>query len=506
MAFEALVAIKDHLSGEEILSSTWIDVYREIIKRYSKESLFFFAKYVLGFDLLTEQTHKKWADKLQVDFWKFNFFLRMKPRKTYKTTLYAEAFILWLWVKISPQLHIFYTSANSTLISEVSAHLDYYLDPDGGSLFQFIFGICRDPSITPNTSEVFNINGKDRSVKGSSLMMRTAGGSTNGVHPHIIIVDDPMDKNDRESQAVRRSKERWYDSLFPLLSPFRLERGGEVLDVEKLMFITTRWHMDDLVNYIIWKNREIEREDERFDIESEAIYNEDGSPRYPEFFPEEKIRKIRNQISAVFFACQYMNNPLPEGLQVFELERLHFFDPFGLDISQGRNVCLLDPSKGKKEGDFPAVIWINVQGKVVHIIDAIDDKIQIEKMLKLIARRNIEYGIPEMYYESNGTLMLTKVIKDIHAELDPNFRISVNEMTESRNKEERIVNMQPVLYNGTVKFRSDYKTAYGELMNQVVFYPAWGNDDFPDIIEKAAKIFTKPKFEFTRIEGNGVVM
>ena len=46
--------------------------------------------------------------------------------------------------------------------------------------------------------------------------------------------------------------------------------------------------------------------------------------------------------------------------------------------------------------------------------------------------------------------------------------------------------MQPELYRpGSFFFREDYKQAYPEMINQLVFFPAWGADDFPDLIEKA---------------------
>jgi hypothetical protein len=165
-----------------------------------ERSLFFFAKYVLGFDLLTEQTHEKWADDIQKDFFEKDKIMRLKPRGCYKTSLYGIAFILWLWCIISPELKIFYTSAGAALITETSAKISGYLE-DENSLFQLVFGLKRDPNAKHNTNDIFNIT--NGSKQGHSLIMRTAGGSTNGVHPNIVIIDDGMDENDRNSRAVK---------------------------------------------------------------------------------------------------------------------------------------------------------------------------------------------------------------------------------------------------------------------------------------------------------------
>lgn len=499
LARKACVKLKKHIRGEALLDDNTVYILKDLIRGASKTSLFFFAKYVLGFSLLTDQTHKRWCDDLQVDFWKYNNFMRLKPRKSFKTSVYAEAFILWLWAVISPELHIFYTSSNGTLLSEVSAHLDYYLAADNTSLYSFIFGIRRDVNLIPNTTDTYNIIGKKIEARGSSLMFRTAGGSVNGVHPHVVITDDACDLQDRESSTIRQKKKRWFESIFPLLHEYNYNG----VDIKKIMYIGTRWHLDDLPNHIIEKNKEIEFEEDRFDIEVESIYQLDGSLQYPEFFGEEKIRKIKAQISDVFFATQYLNNPLPEGLQIFDKTKLHFFDITELDIKTGRGVCLLDPAKGTKDGDYPAVIWINFLNGVVRIFDAIDKKVMLDDMLKLIARKNIDYGIPEMIYESNGTMLMEKNIQDAHKLINPNYYIKINGINEGRNKNERIVNMQPNLYNGSVRFRNDYEKSYPELMNQVIFYPAWGHDDFPDIVEKAIGYLLRKKFDFVYIGADG---
>ncbi|MDY6969342.1 MAG: hypothetical protein SVR08_11920 [Spirochaetota bacterium] len=492
--------LNQYLSGEISLEDDKIKYLKIVVGHASRQSFFFFAKYVLGFNLLTERTHKRWADDLQSKFKKYTRFMRLKPRKTFKTTLYGEAFILWLWATVSDKLHIFYTSANSTLLAEVSAHLDHYLKVGNDSLYTFVFGIERDSKLTPNTTDTINIKGKDSSIKGSSLTFRTAGGSTNGIHPHVIIVDDPMDLSDRTSPATRRAKELWFDSLTPLLMEFDL--GDQLFSL--LMVIATRWHLADLISYILEKDSQKTNEEDKFNVEIESIYDENNEPMYPEFFGEDAIRVIRESISDVFFACQYLNRPLPEGLMVFDKNKMTFFDPEKLDLSKGRNLCLLDPSKGKIESDYPAVVWVNYQDNILSIFDAIDKLILIEKMLELIAHKNIYYNIQEMGYEDNGTVLLNKNIESAHAVIDPTYKIGVFGIHEGRNKNERIIEMQPNLHNGSVQFRSDYKKAYPEMMNQIIYYPVWEHDDYPDVVQKTVSYFIRPKFKFVRVGASGL--
>ena len=475
---KACSELKLHLSGQKILKDIEVLIYKELVKTASRKSFYFFCKFVLGFSKLSKNTHKVWCDKHQEDWKKLRYLGRLKPRGTFKTTIYAEGFILWIWATVSQEIKFFYTSASQALIDEVSSHLGQFIQEETESLYSFIFNIRKD-KLSKNTEDIFNLQGRDKNSKGFSLIFRTAGGSTNGVHPNIIIVDDPMDKEDRESQAVRLHKERWFESLYPLLVPFTMPDGTEI---KQISVIATRWHLNDLVAHLMRKP------DWDFDVES--CYNSDGSARFPEILPDETLEEIKKNISEIFFSCQYLNNPLPEGLQVFKINKLHFLNYSHENIEQGSNYCFFDPSKGKKGGDFPAVIWINLFNGRKFIFDAIDIKTELDELIKLIAKMNRDFKVKEMVFETNGSMGLEDCLYRAHHDL--NYNLAIEGIHETRNKVERIMAIQPDIYReNSFYFREDWRKYYPELMNQLIFFPAWEHDDFPDIIEKAVTWFIK---------------
>ncbi|KKN36423.1 hypothetical protein LCGC14_0773650 [marine sediment metagenome] len=407
--------------------------------------------------------------------------MRLKPRATYKTSVYAIAFILWVWGTVSTEVRIFYTSSNKLLIEEVSDALNQQLKPS--SLYGFVFGVYRDDA-AKNTSEIFNLVNRG-SDKGFSLVMRTAGGGTAGVHPNLIIIDDPCDKQDRDSAAVRRTKTRWYDSLLPLLVSFRREG----IHISHIMYIATRWHMDDLTNYILEMNKAV-RPDKQWNVEIESVYNADGGAQYPEIEEIgtiEAIEDLKASMEDVFFSCQYINQALPEGSQKFPESRLHFFE--SVDINQGKNFCFLDPSRGKETSDFPAIIWVNWFDQVGKIFDAIDEKILLADLLKIAATKNKLYNVVEMIFETNGTMLIEDTLKTEHTSVEHLIRLTGHHQTG--NKQARINAMQPQLFAGVMRFYKDYKERYPELMNQVIFYPAWQKVDFPDVIQLALSKLAK---------------
>ena len=457
-------------------------LYKEIVRKKSITSLYFFSKFVLENKLLTKQTHKRWADNLQVDLETKQRIMRLKPRGTYKTTLYGISLILWLWVAYGSDMRIFYTSANSLLLGEISDTLRRSLER--GSFFRFIFPEIERDKTSTNTNEIFNLINRG-SAKGYSLVLRTAGSSVNGVHPNFIIVDDPCDKEDRDSNAVRIAKTRWFDSLTPLLVPYQKDSK----QIERLLFIATRWHMNDLMQYVFEKNDRMVDSD-KWSIEIESVLT-GSEPTYPEFFSLEKIDAKKREIDPVFFSCQYLNTPLAEGTQLFNLDQLHFYDHSVFDGSQGINYCFLDPSQGKRLGDYPANIFVNRTNNKLYIFYAIDKKIELAKLLELIAVKNKEFNIPFMYYEDNGSNLINKTLVDLHKAISHTIRIIP--IRNTKNKIDRINSMQPQIVNGQVLFRQDYERCYPELMRQLEYFPVYQHDDYPDVIEMAVNQLLKQR-------------
>lgn len=494
---KALVLLKQDYD-DPFLSHIQKAAYAAIVKKYSRKSFFFFAKYVLGHDLLTEQTHKRWCEDLQLALnANKDRLMRLKPRKLYKTTIYGVSFVLWVWGCIDHNIKMFYTSSSSVLIAEVSDAISGFLGTNKNTTFySSIFGIMKDID-AKNTEEVINIKG--RTGKGFSLILRTSGGSTTGVHPNIVIADDVVGEKDRASQAERRDKEAWFETIKPLLVPWNDPNSN--MRFETILYIGTVWHFKDLTYYIREKNKELP-ENEKWDVEIESIYKKNEKPKsnYPEMLSDEDIAKIKRGTTEEMFACHYENNALPDELIIFDLSRLTKVRYDQVELSSGQLLCVFDPSLGKKASDYPAVWWTHFYNGELTFIDAIDKKTELALLIYQIAQKNLEYGCPEMIYESNGTMLMDKNLKDAHIALGHRIYIHSIHHSSEASKYDRIISMQPHMYSGAVRFMADYEQRYPEAMNQVVFYPAYGPDDFPDCAHIAVEHFMRKRFEFKRYE------
>jgi len=144
------------------------------------------------------------------------------------------------------------------------------------------------------------------------------------------------------------------------------------------------------------------------------------------------------------------------------------------------------------------VWWIHSFNEKLTFIDAIDKKIELSLIVHHIATKNREYKCRSMIFEDNGILLVKQALKDAHDLIG--WDIYIDSVHHSSNKQERIASMQPDLYSGYVRFMSDYEERYPEAMNQIVFYPAYGHDDFPDCAQIGVEHFRQPQFRFIRYE------
>lgn len=493
-AMKALILLKKHVDGTIQLDEPQRIAYCGIVVNRCKNDFFFFCRHVLDMDLLTEITHKRWCDDFQKAIKNGKKrLMRLKPRGTYKTSIYGIGSVLWMWGCFSPQLRILYTSSNSLLLQEVSDKISQYIGSEKNeTLYSLVFGVTKDTN-AKNTSDVMNIKG--RSGKGFSLVFKTAGGSVIGTHPSYICVDDPMNEDDRSSQAARDAKEAWMDSLIPLLTPFVDEKTG--ITLETIVFIATRYHMKDVVNHILERNEKLPVE-QKWDYESESICDDNYNTNYPDFISNEKIIELRNSMSDVAFACQYLNNPIGGGLQMFDLKKLTFVRPEQVNLALGEIKAFFDPSLGKSSSDYPVTVWIHNHDGKLTVIDAIDEKIELSLVVHQIAAKNQEYNCRHLTFESNGITLIEQSLRDAHARI--NYKVYLEPIHHSSSKYERICSIQPDLYSGRVQFMDDYLTRYPIGMNQLVFFPVFGTDDFPDVLEMAISHFRQAHFSFKRYE------
>jgi predicted phage terminase large subunit-like protein len=432
---------------------------------YYKRDLFEFAKEMLGYKSLSENIHKPWAENMQEKNIKRR--LRLKPRGTYKTSLYTISYPLWRLVN-DPDIRIAVCSGNLenavNSLQNIKRHIMYNQN------FTDLFGNLYDKDL-PWTQTGFMIKGrKDYNKKENSLTAIGFGTQMTGKHFDLIIADDIVNNDDRESPTIRKKKQRWFEDLISILEP-----DGEVL------IVGTRWHFDDFYNYLINDLNIRLPEKERYDIEIETAINESGEANFPGILSLEKLESLKLEKGLVEFNSQYLNSPIASGTQIFCEEDFKYFNPGDInkDISC---IAYLDPSMGKNyESDYSALItgFVDTE-KCLNIIDALIVKTLPDSLFELVFSTCRKYNIKILGIESNN---FQEYFASELSKRSGELNLRIEKIKNYTNKEIRIQSIQPAVKNGKIRFRSDMQKYYPLLREQLILYPLAKNDDAPDALE-----------------------
>lgn len=143
--------------------------------------------------------------------------------------------------------------------------------------------------------------------KGGVYNALGVGGGAAGMGADIFIIDDPHNEQDiiNGNLDVFDKAWEWYQS-----GPRqRLQPGGGIIVVH------TRWSKKDLIGKLLDYAAKNPDADQWEYIEFPAVFHEyedDEEALWPEFWPLDELRKIRETIAPHLWTAQYMQNPTTE--------------------------------------------------------------------------------------------------------------------------------------------------------------------------------------------------
>jgi predicted phage terminase large subunit-like protein len=351
---------------------------------------------------------------------------------------------------------------------------------------------------------------KDRKQPRAEPSISTAGldSTITSKHYDIIICDDLVNQDDRDSVAKRRASIKYIDDLVDLLD----KRHGFCL------FVGTPWHWEDAYQYIEKTlNPKLKSKVQReVVIHKEPIYEDTPKGRvynFPEIFPPKKVEEIRNMKSdAANFAANYLLKPIHPDSQIFKFENFQFFN-YGRDIGKVREVwCHIDPAGSGVQGDYTAMVLLGkrLDDNRVLILEAWIDQLRPSDREERVYVLWQFYAALKWADPAEGGKK-----KDIEqhwqvetvANQDEVRRSLVDFMVEKKkvadfplsgksrvaNKTAKITNLELPVTNGTLLFRDDWETApngYRILIDQLLNFPL-GHDDGPDALKEAFDLTQK---------------
>jgi predicted phage terminase large subunit-like protein len=285
----------------------------EFWKHLCEKDLFYFAKYILRKNLLREKPNREMAEKIMIRHQPEDQERKLicEPRGTYKSTLASIAYSVW---RLSQNRNLSILIDSETDGQAKDLYLPAKEEMEINEILIKIWGEFK--SNRWNEHRLF-VKGRTNIRRDPSLFHSGTETSINGVHPDIIICDDPC--SDVNTQTIdQRDKTDNHCKLFTPL----LDKKGE------LLYICTRWAMDDQAG------RMLKREKDTFSIISvKGCYGENGEGKSwkdglyaPEILSKKFLENAKKTMGMWRFSANYMNNPQPDTDKSFRLEWLRYYD------------------------------------------------------------------------------------------------------------------------------------------------------------------------------------
>ncbi len=373
--------------------------------RRAQKDLFWLAREILDYDLLTEDFHepicKWWVGN---DEEPFQFLAA--PRDHYKTTLQVADTIRHI-LRDPDATHLYLHAVDDEaqkFVAEVAEHL-----LRNKKLRKLLPDVMPHPSNRRWMKTDRLTVRRSRYDRQPTLLGKSSGSEITGVHvTGSIRVDDIIARNTIEDSALPKIKS-WYEStIMPVRRPGCLVRASG-----------TRWDMHDLYGEWIdsgdWKTM------------VRAARETDGKPDYkgkPVLYSAKEIRLREKQMGSANFAAQMMNDPNPEGERVWHAEQCEHYITADEIKGPGRVFILSDPAPAKegslrglgerarKDGskDYWATAVVKIRARnqkqeLVLLDGSASQEWTRSQGLEEIARFMGKYSTGLVYIESYGGIM-----------------------------------------------------------------------------------------------------
>lgn len=451
-----------------------------------KIDLYFLCTGLLGFTDLTPRTHGSFCKFLESPRWSRK--LAMLPRGYFKTTISTISRSVQMLLN-QPTLRILVANSTQTNASKFLLKIENIFESN-----ELIRGLY--PELVPKNFRSVRWNSNEMELQRpetfpeASIEAIGVGGTAVSRHYDVILKDDLVN----EDQILSRDQmekviewNRYAESLFVNLT--------KAIDIH----VGTRWAYYDVLSHVM----ETDKSYKIFNLSCWEVPEKVST--FPERFPPEVLKAIRERQGRLIFACMYENNPLPSETQIFDTSLIHRFkghDP-GIDLDY-HVAIIVDPALGEEGSTSDTGIIVEGWGKKGErvVFDALPLQERPSEYLPRILNLADEYELlgflPTIWLE--GVLfqrVLKTIFEDEMTKRGKYYMVDVLKTSTHKTKPQRIEAFEAPVSAGKVYVRE----GLDEIMNQLDTYPAGKKRDLLDALAYGETVMPAGIHTYGRSEG-----
>ena len=345
-----------------------------------------------------------------------------------------------------------------------------------------------------------------------------------GRRPDLIIIDDPQKNKHVKSAEQRKADWKW---LTEELLPAGQKKTCDVL------FSATRLH-GDCLSARIAERAQSASEGKRKSRWTHSLRKaiENGKALHPGMYSLEELAVMKADMPPSAWAKEYLNNPRDDEDALIQENWLVWEKcPEALPVER---YLFMDPAKGRKDGDYTAVVELLVSRAPRYIKEEKEgngrSRVANPRAASTEKKPHPHYGcawvnrvwLQRKSYHQGGIQMLKwagdangwprprlvgfepdqygAIANDLkEIELETQTHMKLKAVSHSTNKIERIIaGLQGPIERGRLRFNPNFKLGMGDVdgalfMEQLLDMPSSSHDDGPDALEGAWSLATAPR-------------
>lgn len=425
-----------------------------LARRRGRERLLDFTKYTNP-TYSAAPHHELIAEKLEaVERGEIKRLIICMPPRHGKSELASRRFPSF-YIGRNTDKQIIAASYNSDLANDFGREVRNIVDsPEFGALFNV--SLAQD-------SKAAN---RWHTDTGGMYVAAGVGTAITGRGADILLIDDPFkDREEADSELRRQRVWDWYTST----AYTRLMPGGAIV------VINTRWHDDDLTGRLL---HEQENGGDKWEVLSLPAIDEDGAALWPEWYPLERLEQIRGVLPARDWNSLYQQNPIPDEGDYFKSSWFQEYEklPENLRMYGASDYAVTDGG-----GDYTEHGVAGIDGNNnLYLVDWYKKQasadVWIESQCDLIVKHS-----PHCWFGEAGPIrrsiepFLNQRMQARQAYCRIEWLASIADKPTRARPFQALASMGKVFIPRNAPWR-------GELMNQVLRFPAAKNDDGVDVL------------------------
>lgn len=439
----------------------------QTIRQRGRDSLFFFARGILGFEDLTPHIHKPVCDKLS-DYKNNTRCAIVLPRDWFKSTIGSIAYPIWRAIN-NPNVRILIVQNSMNNARKKLLSIKQIFERN--QLFRALY-----PEILPDknrtwTQECLVVNRTGTFPEGT-FEAAGVGTAVTSRHFDLVIEDDTISpEKDSMSGLVQQPTQLEIEKAIGfhrLVHPLLLHPSKS-----QIVVIGTRWAVEDLLGWIMANYS-------NYIVISRKV-RENGVAIWDRF-NEDVLEDLEITQGPYMFASLYMNEPTLAINQVFNREWIRYYQ--NMPRRELLFCTSVDPAAAKREEssnpDYSVVLTTAVHPSdgTVYVasytrermnpgqhIDAIFHHYEMYKpvVVKIEAiayQRTLGYWLRRRQ-DKTGTKFYVEEIRSLQG-----------------SKEDRIRALQPYFSSGQIRIR----TGMSDLERELLSFPKGAHDDLIDAL------------------------